>query len=106
MRVLVIGANGFIGTAVVTALRRSGIETRCVVRNVDTFRRRFSGTDVRALDLTAETAQNADCWVAVLEGMDAVVNVAGVLQPRRTKEAWAVHHKAPEALPECCITLL
>ena len=57
---------------------------------------------MRALDLAAEAAQNADCWVALLEGMDAVVNVAGVLQPRRTKAAWAVHHKAPEALFSAC----
>lgn len=102
MRILVIGASGFIGSAIVAALQRSGFETRCVVRDVDTLSRRFPGTDVRALDLTTETAQNSDCWVALLEGMDAVVNVAGVLQPRRTKEAWVIHHKAPDALFDAC----
>ena len=99
MRVLVVGASGFIGAAVVAMLRRSGFETRCVVRDVEPFRRRFPGIDARALDLTSAAARSADCWAVLL---DAVVNAAGVLQPRRAAEAWAVHHAAPGALFDAC----
>ena len=38
----------------------------------------------------------------VQKGMHAVVNAAGVLQPRTQSQAWAVHHLAPNALYEAC----
>ena len=60
------------------------------------------GADARALDLTSPDAKSADRWAVLLEGIDAVVNVAGVLQPRRAAEAWAVHREAPDALFSAC----
>ena len=41
----------------------------------------FPGANTRALDLTTSPARDERCWAALLEGMDPVVNVAGVLQP-------------------------
>ena len=102
MRVLVIGANGFIGSAVVVALQQAGIEIRCIVRNAATFVRRFPGTDTKELDLTTSAAKNIACWARLLEGIDAVVNIAGVLQPEKRTEAWDVHHHAPDALFSAC----
>ena len=102
MHVLVIGASGFIGSAVVAALRRADIGARCVVRDAGAFARRFPGCDVRALDLAGAAARRVDCWTGLLDGVDAVVNAAGVLQPRRRADAWAVHHRAPEALFRAC----
>ena len=102
MRVLVIGANGFIGSTVVGALRQAGIEVRCIVRNSATFVRRFPGTDTKELDLTTGAAKNIACWAGLLEGIDAVVNSAGVLQPEKRTEAWDVHHHAPAALYSAC----
>ena len=101
-RVLVTGANGFIGTSVVAALHRSGMRTRCVVRDPDRFRRRFPDAEACGLDLTDERAHVADTWRPLLEGIDAVVNVAGLLQPPKTSHAWNVHHRAPEALFAAC----
>ena len=101
-RVLVIGASGFIGSAVVTALRRANMEMRCVVRDQARFMRRFPDTDVRELDLIASPARDVDAWAALLGGIDAVVNVSGVLQPAKERESWAVHHLAPDVLFAAC----
>ena len=102
VRVLVLGASGFVGSAVLAALLRAGMDARCVVRDQARFSRRFPDADARTLDLTAPAAREAGRWAEPLAGMDAVVNVAGVLQPRRTREAWAVHRDAPEALYLAC----
>ena len=101
-RVLVLGANGFIGSAIVAALQRSGMRVRCIVRDIARFRRRFPHTEARALDLTDARAHEVRCWTELLADVDAVVNAAGVLQPRATSEAWAVHQLAPEALYAAC----
>lgn len=102
MRVLVLGASGFIGSAIVAALLRAGMHARCVVRDPVRFGRRFPEADVRVLDLASAAARDADLWLKLLCGMDAVVNVAGVLQPRRERDAWAIHRHAPEALYLAC----
>ena len=104
MRVLVLGANGFIGSAVVAALHGAGMETRCLVRDAARFRRRFPGAEVHACDFGSESVRNPQRWLPWLEGVDAVVNVAGVLQPRSRSVAWAVHRDAPRALFRACET--
>lgn len=104
MRVLVLGANGFIGSAVVAALERDGMEVRCVVRDGERTARRFPRADVRLLDLTSSAARDPGTWAGMLDGVDAVVNAAGVLQPRRAAEAWRVHRDAPSALYRACET--
>ena len=100
--VLVLGASGFIGSAVVRALTRAGLTARCVVRRAAPFRAKFPNADTRALDLAAPAAASAETWHSHVEGTAAVVNVAGVLQPARAGEAWAVHRDAPRALYEAC----
>ena len=66
MKVAVTGASGFIGTALVASLRGDGHE---VVRLV---RREPSGADEARWDPSAGTIDDA-----ALEGVDAVVNLAG-----------------------------
>ena len=106
MKVLVLGANGFIGTAIVAALQGSGIEVCAVVRDPTPFSARFPDCEVLGLDLSGNQATDptlaAETWDEVLVGIDAVVNAAGVLQPRRKTTAWDVHLHAPDALFSAC----
>ena len=102
LRVLVLGANGFIGSAVVAALHRAGTQVRCIVRDTARLQRRFPNAEAFALDLTDAQAHDVRHWATLLDGVDAVVNVAGVLQPRTESEAWDVHKLAPDALYAAC----
>lgn len=102
MRVLVLGANGFVGSAIVAALVRAGMTVRCVVRDPDKLVSRFPGIETVKSNLRDESARDPEYWTEALTGVDAVVNAAGVLQPRRERDAWRVHCHAPDALFAAC----
>ncbi len=102
MTVLVLGAAGFIGSAIVAALERAGHQARCVVRNPANFQTRFPNADVRAVDLAKPRAALEETWIPLLDGVDGVVNAAGVLQPPSRAQAWAIHRDAPDALFRAC----
>lgn len=75
-RVLITGANGFIGRALVGTLAQTGAELRTAGRSSIPGRRHF------ALDtLDAETD-----WRPALEGVDAVIHLAGPAHERFSED--------------------
>lgn len=96
MRVLVTGANGFIGCHVVAALRGAGHEVVSGVRRARPGRRAEIECDF-ARDLSPEI------WGPRLQGVDAVVNCAGILRERGADTFERVHVKAPAALYDACV---
>ncbi|WP_300301472.1 NAD(P)H-binding protein, partial [Ferrovibrio sp.] len=97
MRVLVLGATGFIGRHVTAALLRAGHEVVAAVRRPEEARRRFPGIATLACDLAADT--DPAVWLPRLRGIDAVVNAAGLL---RGRDIAAVHVEGPRALFAAC----
>lgn len=99
MRVLVTGAYGFVGAHVVAALTAAQHEVVCAVRGarVDS---RFPGLKAIACDMARDMRE--ETWLPRLAGIDAVVNVAGILRERRTETFAAVHEQAPAALFRAC----
>ena len=83
MRILILGAGGFIGRHVASALRRAGHEV--VAGKVDF---------VRAL--TPEE------WRSALSGIDAVINAVGIIRERGPRRFEALHDAAPRALFDAC----
>src|SRR5688572_26880453 len=98
MRVMVVGASGFIGRRVTGALLAAGHEVIAAVRRVDETRRIFPGITVIGCDLSVDTTP--DAWLPRIKGCDAIVNVAGVLQDKAAKR---IHVDAPKALYEACL---
>lgn len=99
MRVLVIGGYGFIGAHVVAALTTAGHEVVCGVRRarVDS---RFPGLKSMACDMARDV--RSEDWLPRLEGIEAVVNCAGILRERDVDTFAAVHERAPLALFRAC----
>lgn len=95
--VLVVGANGFLGSFIVTALRGRGHRVLRGVRSVG----KPIGEDERACDLTRMT--KPDDWREVLDGVDAVVNASGILRETGIQRFETIHVAAPLALARACI---
>jgi len=100
MRVLLTGANGFIGAQLTAALLAAGHQVVAAVRNPAAFAARFPDAVAIAADMNRDTALAA--WLPRLVGVDAAVNCAGVLQGGRGQDMEAIHHLAPAALFDAC----
>lgn len=92
--VLVTGANGFLAGFIVAALCKRGWK---VIRAVRSPSHR---SDERHCDLAHADAID---WTHLLDGIDAVVNVAGILRETRGQYFEAIHHTGPLALAQACV---
>lgn len=97
MRILVLGAGGFIGRHVLTELLARGHEPIGVVRRAAGLAEAFPG--VRFLEHDLAAARDPADWSGLLDGVEAVVNAAGLL---RDPGMEAVHVEAPAALYRAC----
>lgn len=100
MRILVTGAYGFIGSHLTAWLAASGHEVVGCGRDLALGRRMFPDLDWIACDFNRDIS--AASWAPRLNGIDAVVNCAGILQASRTDDIESIHHHAPAALFEAC----
>lgn len=87
MRILLTGANGFVGRNLAMALKTHGHDLRPVSRR-------------QGLDLCRLLSPTD--WLPLLEGVDAVVNAAGIIGETRTQRFELLHTRAPVALFEAC----
>ncbi|HEX3098707.1 MAG TPA: NAD(P)H-binding protein [Usitatibacter sp.] len=100
MRILLLGANGFIGRELGAALQARGHAVVPGVRRASQAPA-FSTQAPMEIDLARDC--DAETWLPRLEGIDAVVNCAGILQARRGDRAEAIHVRAPAALYAACL---
>ena len=99
MRVLLLGATGFIGRELLAALAARGHRVVALVR------RRPAATPPHAeavLTVDLNRAVEVEAWLPLLADCDAVVNCAGVLQGSRGQSIEAIHSAAPIALFRAC----
>lgn len=96
MRVLLTGANGFIGSEIAARLTAAGHQVRAAVRDPGKFQRRFPGCEAVAADLNDMSA--AENWRPYLAGIDAIINCAGALHSRGGQHLARIHRDSPIAL--------
>ena len=73
MKIVVTGATGFVGTALVTALHARGDEVVAMSRDAISAQKKL-GDRARAV---AADLENEGAWQAELDGVDAVIHLAG-----------------------------
>src|SRR5437763_4433679 len=100
MRVLVTGATGLIGGAVVARLIETGYGVVGIARETRRARRSVPEARWLALDIAALTEPQH--WHPHLGGIDAVVNCAGVLQDSTRDSTRGVHVEGIGALFAAC----
>lgn len=98
MRVLVIGASGFVGQAVVRGLTAAGMTVLPAGRSPDRLRRLFPALPPVSCDFATDT--EAD-WQTRLRGVEAVVNLAGLIRDGGGGFK-RVHADGPQALFRAC----
>ena len=96
--VLVLGGDGFIAGYLIAALRRRGWR---VLRGVRMHGARTLRDDERVCDFTTMTAP--EHWRDALDGVDAVVNAAGILRETGRQTFDAIHVDGPLALARACV---
>ncbi|RYF23096.1 MAG: NAD-dependent epimerase/dehydratase family protein [Comamonadaceae bacterium] len=96
MNILLTGAGGFIGQAVLKALQAAGH----TVHQAVSPRRAAAMPGSIATDFARDTAPSV--WLPRLQGIDAVVNAVGVLRDSRSRPIAAVHRDTPVALFDAC----
>ncbi|HEY4582839.1 MAG TPA: SDR family oxidoreductase [Lysobacter sp.] len=101
MRILVTGATGFIGGAVVDALLAHGHVPVPAVRDVAAAKRRWPMLEPVAVDFARDTQVSA--WRPRLGGIDGVVNAVGILRDSRAQPFDALHDATPRALFDACV---
>ena len=99
MKFLVTGANGFIGSAVVEALLASEHKVVALGRDVAT---KSSSANLHWLSHNYQTALTAKDWLPLLDGVDGIINCAGILRESSNNDFATVHIKAPLALAQAC----
>ncbi|MBT0670257.1 SDR family oxidoreductase [Novosphingobium profundi] len=93
MRVVIVGAGGFIGRHVAGRLRAAGMEVIAAGRSPERLSRLLPGVETIACDLLRDDARK---WEARLRGVDALVNCAGILS--RGADYAGVHTRGAIAL--------
>jgi uncharacterized protein YbjT (DUF2867 family) len=100
MRVLLTGANGFLGRYLLARVVGAGHEVIPAVRDPAKADRLLAKPAAIFSDLNQDT--DPDIWLPRLEGIDAVINCAGILQGRPGQSIEAIHAAAPKALFAAC----
>ncbi|WP_415898013.1 SDR family oxidoreductase [Neptuniibacter sp. QD72_48] len=99
MKFLVAGANGFIGSAVVEALLAHEHSVIAVGRSVTG---KTSRPNLQWISQNLQTALTPADWLPLLDGIDGVINCAGILRASSANDFETVHIKAPLALAKAC----
>jgi uncharacterized protein YbjT (DUF2867 family) len=98
VKVLIVGATGFIGRALVRAFAAAGHELTCASRTRDGLPEECSGH----VPLDYRSLPGPDELRRAVSGQDLVINAVGILRERGDQSFQALHDAGPKALFAAC----
>ncbi len=99
MRILIVGAAGFLGRSLAARLGAAGHDLVLAGRNSADIAGRFPTAHVIACDFAKDTAQD---WRPRLAGIDTVINAAGIFRGQGKNDFDLVHRRGPCTLFDAC----
>lgn len=96
MNILLTGATGFIGNAILRALLREGHQVKACCRHPESLLLDKPALTVLPIDF--RQACNPQFWLPHLTGIDAIVNCVGVIAEGSDGSFAQLHNRAPIAL--------
>ncbi len=99
MRALVLGASGFVGRSVCAHLAARGIAIRALTRASPKAR---PLQVIPSLEIFAASPHDDDSLARALDGVDAAVNLVGILHESRGEAFAKVHVDLPRRLARAC----
>ena len=100
MRILILGATGYVGSHLVYRLGQAGHEIVCGVRDLKFARGIFPESSFIVCDFMCDMDENV--WLSRLTGIDVLINCVGVLQGS-PHQMWQTHFAVPKALFAVCV---
>lgn len=100
MRVLIVGASGFIGGRLVRRFAAAGHQVVAAARDPSSLDRFIPGLTLLPVDLRRDGEAE---WRTRLAGIDLVINAAGVIDNRSANPMDAVHASGPASLFAACL---
>lgn len=100
MKVLVIGATGFIGRQLVASLRADHLDIICAVRNKQKAKTLLWDLPLIECDFNQDT--HVEDWTPRLNKVDCVINCVGVFRQPSSGSMDSIHRSAPIALFKAC----
>ena len=91
MKILVIGATGFIGRAIYESLLKDGLEVVAGTRNPHKF-------DGDAIRIDFVNLDKNEQLVRKLKGFDIIINAVGIITPKGNQTFEQMHTIAPVAI--------
>jgi uncharacterized protein YbjT (DUF2867 family) len=101
VRVLLLGATGFIGSYVLRQLLAQGMQVTAVRRNLPAAGLEDTQA-LRWLTLPLQNMLQASDWTGHVQTVDVVINCVGILRQRLGESYEAIHHQMPAALAQAC----
>lgn len=100
MNILLTGATGFIGNNLARIFYLAGHRLRCAVRNRQRAQAQLPVCELVEIDFSKQ--KSAEAWLPLLQGIDVVVNAAGIFEQKNNQTFSLVHTEVPCALFEAC----
>lgn len=96
MNILILGATGFVGSAITRLLLEEGCKVICAGRDIEAIKKQFPKATPLYCDFLKDIT--VDNWAPLLKEIDAIVNCVGIFYHKNKTMIWNIHFHSPKAL--------